>query len=290
MLETDRYMFVLFRPFLFNQRYMPIVEERFSQSRIDTIRRSLQRESDRGKPRDYEIFVDGFKIVPRTDDLGEFDDYEQEIRSDTRNVSILLYDGPGTNRNTRYSFSFHDNQITTEQSPTLGDIDQIVAQKMSDRDREFEISRLKEKLQGTQDQLEESEEYATTLQKRIEELEQASKGRMMKWGDLGASILMGVLRSNAHKLPPGLSGFLDLEQMSKVPESIDNHESVSAVSYTKIDTIDEHTHHRLELLKQMQQQLNEQQIIGVLNIIGYLIDHPEQIQTTITLITENSNI
>lgn len=269
---------------------MPIVEERYNQSRIDTLRRSLQRESDKGKPRDYEIFVDGFKVVPRTDDLSDFDDYEQEIRSDTRNISFLLYDGPGTNRNTRYSFSLHDNQAVADPVPTLGEIDQIVAQKLLDRDRDYELSKLKEKLQETQGQLDESEEYASSLQTRIAELEQASKGKMMKWGDLGASILMGILRSNAHKLPQGLSGFLDLDDAPKTQETFRSNEIEGHASYKKVDAIDEHTQNRLALLEQMQQQLNEQQVVGVLTIIGYLIDHPEQIPIIITSITQNSSI
>ncbi|QHS60830.1 hypothetical protein [Chitinophaga agri] len=268
---------------------MPIVEECYEQSRIDSLRRSLQREADKGRPRDYEIIVDGFKVVPRTNDLSEFDDYEQEIRTNTRNVSFLLYDGPGTNRNTRYSFSFHHNQQSVEQPATLGEIDQIVAQRLSERDRDYELSRLRDKLQETVGQLEEAEEYASTLQNRITELELASKGKMMKWGDLGASILMGVLRNHAHKLPQSLSGLLDMEDAPKIAEGNRTASEEGQASYSKTEELDEHTRSRLALLEQMQQQLNEQQIIGVLNIIGYLMEHPAQIPTIIALLTEKSN-
>ncbi|PWV45932.1 hypothetical protein [Chitinophaga sp. S165] len=266
---------------------MPIVEERYEQTRVDSLRRSLQRESDKGKPRDYEIFVDGFKVVPRTSDLNEFDDYEQEIRTNTRNVSFLLFDGPGTNRNTRYSFSFHNNQQSIEQPATLGEIDQIVAQKLSDRERDYELNRLREKLQEAQEQIEEAEEYSGTLQARIAELEQESKGKMMKWGDLGASILMGVLRNHAHKLPQGLSGLFDLDTTPKITDGGLNESQEGRASYSKTEDFDEHTRSRLALLEQMQQRLSEQQIIGVLNIIGYLTEHPAEIPTIIALLTEN---
>jgi hypothetical protein len=267
---------------------MPIVEQRYDQSRVDSLRRSLQREADRGRPRDYEILVDGFRVVPRTNDLDEFEEYEQEIRPDTRNVAILLYDGPGTNRNTRYSFSLQQNgQQPNEQAATLGEIDQIVAQKLSERERDFEATRLREKLEETRTQLEEAEEYAGTLQQRITELEAAQNVKMMKWGDLGASIVMGVLRANADKLPQSLSGVLELDKAKLPPPNAESTEG--AASYSKAETLDEATRGRLALLEQMQRQLNEQQIVGVLNIIGYLTEKPGQILTIIALLTENAN-
>jgi len=260
---------------------MPIVEQRYDQSRIDSLRRSLQREADKGKPRDYEILVDGFKIVPRTSDLSEFEDYEQEIRDATRNISFLLFDGPGTNRNTRYSFSFHHNQQQVEQpAATLGEIDQIVAQKLSERDRDYELTRLREKLGETAAQLTEAEEYADKLQERITQLEAEQKGKMLKLGDLGASLLMGLLRQNAHKLPDGLAGYLDMGTQGLQEPAIPQAEA----SYSRAEQLDDATHDRLALLQQMQQRLSEQQVVGIINIIGYLTDRPEQITTIIELI------
>lgn len=265
---------------------MPLIEEKYDQSRVDSIRRSLERENRNGRPRDFEIQVDGFKVVPRTSDLSEFDDYEQEIRDTTRNVSFLLYDGPGTNRNTRYSFSFQQGKAQPEQqAATLGEIDQIVAQKLSERERDFELSRLREKLSETQEQLEEAEQYGEQLQARITQLEEEQKGKMLKLGDLGASVLMGLLRTNIHKLPGGnaLAGYLDINT-----EQQDQAAPNAEASYSRAEQLDDATRDRLALLQQMQQRLTEQQIVGIINIIGYLTDHPQQITTIIELLqTEN---
>lgn len=269
---------------------MPIVKGQYEQSRVDSLRRSLQREADRGKPRDFEIWVDDFRIVPRTHDLNDFDEYEQEVRDTTRNVSFLLYDGPATNRNTRYSFSFQREGIEQSTQPaTLGEIDQIVAQKLTERERDYELARMREKLEATEGQLEEAEQYAEQLQTRIGELEQAKKGQMLKLGDIGASILMGVLRNNAHNLPGGeaLAGFLGMEESNPAP-SVNTIQEGQA-SYSKGGpALDEQTRSRLALLAQMQQQLSEQQVVGILNIIGWLTEHPQQINTVIELLqTEN---
>jgi len=273
----------LYRRFQANE-YMPIIEERYEQSRIDSLRRSLQREADKGKPRDYEIFVDGFKIVPRTNDVAEFDDYEQEIRDTTRNVSFLLYDGPGTNRNTRYSFSMQQGKAhQPEQAATLGEIDQIVAQKLSERERDYELARLREKFDASQEQLREAEQYAEQLQERITQLEVEQKGKMLKLGDIGASVLMGLLRSNARNLPGGevLAGLLGTDVTPATHEPISPEGSVT---YSRAEPTEEHTKGQLALLEQMQQRLDEPQLIGVLTVIEHLTEQPQHIATVVALL------
>lgn len=42
---------------------MPVVEERYDQNKIDSLKRYLKREAEKGRTRDYEIIVDGFKVV-----------------------------------------------------------------------------------------------------------------------------------------------------------------------------------------------------------------------------------
>lgn len=264
---------------------MPLIEEKFDQSRIDSLRRSLQREYDKGKPRDFEIIVDGFKVVPRTSDINEFDEYEQELTSSTRNVSFLLYNGGGNNRNTRYSFSFN-TKPQAEQSATLGEIDQIVAQKLSERDKDYELARLKEKLDETTSQLEDAEEYHEKLQARISELEQVQKGRMINFGDLGASVLMGVLRNSAKSSPAGqaLAGFFGVDEPA-VPQINGGAQSVDGQTYySKEEPMDDQTKGNLALLEQMQQKLDEAQMISVISIISHLVERPDKINTILELL------
>src|SRR5690242_9935429 len=127
---------------------MPLHDLKFDQHKIDSLKRYLQREGEKGRKKDYEIMIDGFRVVSRTDDLSEFDDYEQEIKGDTRNISILIFDGPGTNRNTRYSFSLQGD-ISNRSSGSLnglGDIEQVITDKLAEREKEYEVERLKEQL------------------------------------------------------------------------------------------------------------------------------------------------
>lgn len=264
---------------------MPVVEEKFDQNRVDGLRRSLQREADKGKPRDFEIIVDGFKAVPRTHDINEFDDYEQELTDTTRNVSFLVYNGGGNNRNTRYSFSFHNKQ-QTEQPATLGEIDQIIAQKLSDRDKDYELARLREKLEETTANLQEAEEYHEKLHARIQELEQVQKGRMINFGELGASVLMGVLRKSPKDSFVGqaLAGFLSPDETNVKLEDGAGKTTEGQASYSKGEQVDHETMGRLELLEQLQQKLNERQMVSVINILGHLLEYPDKINTVLELL------
>src|SRR3954464_6979481 len=103
---------------------MPLHDLKFDQHKIDSLKRYLQREADKERAKDYEIIIDGFRVVSRTDDLSEFDEYEQEIKSDTRNISILIFDGPGTNRNTRYSFALQ-SETTSRTNGGLNGLGEI---------------------------------------------------------------------------------------------------------------------------------------------------------------------
>lgn len=260
---------------------MPLIQEKYSQGRIDVVRRFLQRETDKGKPRDYEIIVDGFKIVSRTDDLKEFEDYEQELKEDTRNISILVYDGPNTNRNTRHSFSLEGSGNTLS---GLGEIDQIISQRLSEREREYELQRTQEKLSATEQQLAEAEEFADQLEQRIRDMEQARYTNAVSLGEVASALLSGILQKNAGKIPMGqsLAGLLS----GSTPPVSDSHTSPQdAVSFEKQVTTqhDEQTQARLALIERMQQRLDEQQLVGLLSIIDYLCEHPNNISTVIEL-------
>jgi len=260
---------------------MPLIQEKYSQARIDAVRRSLQRESDKGTPRYYEVIVDDIKIITRTNDIKEFEDYEQEIKDDTRNISILVYDGPGTNRNTRYSFSFNGSPGTLS---GLGEIDQIISQRLSEKDREYELQRLREKLSATEQQLGESEEFAEQLEQRIRDMEQARYTNAVSLGEVASALLSGILQKNAGKIPMGqsLAGLFG-GTPAPLPEATPGHpDSVTFEKNAGIEH-DEQTNARIALIQRMQQRLNEEQLVAMLSIIDFLSDNPDNISTVIEL-------
>lgn len=263
---------------------MPLIEEKFDQQKVDFLKRFLQREADKNRPRDYEIKVDGFHIVSRTDNISEFDEYEQEIKDSTRNLSILIYDGPNTNRNTRYSFILNaDNGNRTSTTLNgLGEIDHMIAQKMEEKEREYELNRMREKLKDMQTQLTEAEEYAELLQNRIKEMEDKRYTNAVSLGEVASVVLKGLVQQHASKLPGGaaLAGLLGAETpVNSLPAALPE----TSVSFERSndEQPDETTRNRLSLIAQMQERFNEQQMISVFTIMDVLANSPEKIASVL---------
>jgi hypothetical protein len=269
---------------------MPLIEHKFDQHKIDSLKRYLQREAEKGRAKDYEIMIDGFRVVSRTDDLAEFDDYEQEIKDNTRNISILVFDGPGTNRNTRYSFALQSDTAVRSSQPTngLGEIEQVIADKLAEREREHELQQLKEQLKTTKVQLTESEEYAEILQKRIKDMEAQRYTHAVSLGEVASVVLKTLVKQHAAKIPGGqaLAGLLGADLPEELPAAIPE-ETPAPVSFEKQpdnEPMDEQTRNRLSLIAQMQERFNEQQMVAAFTILDALAAAPEKIEAVLSLL------
>lgn len=266
---------------------MPLHDLKFDQHKIDSLKRYLQREAEKGRKKDYEIIIDGFRVVSRTDDISEFDDYEQEIKGDTRNISILIFDGPGTNRNTRYSFSLQGDTSNRSNGSLngLGDIEQVITEKLAEREKEYEVQRLKEQVKDTKLQLAESEEYAETLERRIKEMEAQKYTNTVSIGEVAGMVLKSLVKQNIARIPGGqaLAGLLGADQPAELPPAMET--APGQVSFEKqpdSPVMDEQTRNRLSLIEQMQERFNEQQMVGVFSILDALASVPAKIDLVLT--------
>ena len=260
---------------------MPVIEERYDQNKIDSLKRYLKREADKGRTKDYEVIVDGFKVVSRTDDVEEFDDYEEEIKDNTRNISILIYDGAGTNRNTRYSFALNQDNISP--IPTkpvnglggLGEIDEIIQQKLDEKDRDYKITALEKELDETHQKLSEAEEYHEQLQEEINELKAVKKNPMnLQLGEIGASIMDNLLKRNIPQLAGVLNGIIPPAQAAQAePQG----EATFQKQGDPGPQLSEKQQRHLNNLEMMEQAFNEEQLQIAIVILRKLMEYPEQL-------------
>jgi hypothetical protein len=265
---------------------MPLITEKFDQHKVDIIKRYLQRETDKGRPKDFEIIVDGFKVVSRTSDIEEFDDYEQEVTEDSHNLTILVYGNANANRNTRYSFSLQNETVRQSNQPAngLGEIDQVIAQKLEEKEREHEFSKLKEQLSATKTQLAEAEEYADNLQKRIKDMEEKRYTQAVSLGEVASVVLKTLVKQHAARIPGGqaLAGLLGADLPEELPVSAP--QEAAPVSFERqpdSEPLDEQTRNRLSLIEQMQHRFTEQQLIAVFSIMDALSAAPEKIEAVL---------
>ena len=266
---------------------MPVIEERYDQNKIDSLKRYLKREADKSRPRDYEIIVDGFKVVSRTDDVNEFDDYEEEIKDNTRNIAILIYDGAGTNRNTRYSFSLNqDNTSLIPAKPVnslggLGEIDEIIQQKLEEKEKDFKITTLEKELEETHQKLTEAEEYHQQLQDRIIELEHAKpqpNALSLNLAELGAGLLDGLVKRNMPQLAGILNGIIPPPPGSPAPAEPQGEATFQKQGEAQQSPpLTERQMQNLQNLNMMEQAFNGEQLQIAIVILRKLMECPDKL-------------
>ena len=257
---------------------MPVTNDKFDQLKIDKLKHFLEDMAAKGQPRPFEIFVDSLKVVPKTEDPKDFDSYEYYINEDTEKIRVLIYNSNLSPRNDQYCFYVQQHK---QEKPLngLGDIDNIIQEKLSARDREYELNRLREELEETKKQLEESEEYAEGLERQLEE----AKGNKYKLGkldlvDLGALAIGRFAEKNADLLAKvGLEGLSGSGQKEIGAGQDQETEASFQKKQEAAPQIDPELHQYLPVLQQLHASLTEQQFEIAMQVIGQFIVQPASI-------------
>lgn len=277
---------------------MPMIEERFDQTKIDSLKRYLKREADKNRPKDYEIIVDGFKVVSRTDDVEEFDDYEDEIKDNPRNLSILIYDGEGTNRNTRYSFSFQDSAMPVKPMNgvgSLGEIEEIIQQRLDEKEKEHRIKELEDELEETEQKLSEAVEWHKELEAEVTKLraEAAKKidTRNLSITEMGTTILASLLTRSVPQLA-GILGGIPAATPATQTDEPQEQATFKKKEGKEQPQLSEQQLENLRTLETMQHVLKPEHLQITFAIIRKLMSSPEQIIPAarfLNLLNEQSN-
>lgn len=277
---------------------MPVTNDTYDQLKIDKLKHFLETQAQKGGAKPYEIFVDNLKVVPRTEDPKDFDNYEFYMNEDTEKVRILIYNSNLSPRNDQYSFMVQKNKVEKSLNG-LGEVENIIQEKLAARDREHEMHRLKEELETTKEELQETEEYAEKLEKEIEYMkENKFKLGNINIGELASVAMEGMIRRNPQfltKLPGGeaLAGII--EQDNKDHESRllkSNAVSETEASFQKKEEsteaqFSETEVRQLAFLSQLQEGFDQKQVEVFNIILGRLAADPSQLQNVAKLFNIN---
>jgi hypothetical protein len=179
----------------------PVVRK-FNDRRVELLQKQVQSEG-----REYEVFVDGFKVTWRTSDTEKFFDFEDEIDGTVSELSFLVYSGQ-SNRNRKYTFLMNVPEIAppvpVNGLGSLGDVEQRFEQRLNERDKDYELSRLKEKLEDTQEKLGFAEERIEVLDKEIDMLRDEKEANKFNMGgvnivELGSALIRSTIYAHAPK-------------------------------------------------------------------------------------------
>lgn len=97
------------------------IEERYEQAKIEKLIQYLRLYSEKGQPIDYEILIDNFKAVRRTNDPENFLMFKNFITTDTRFIQVLLFSGSSNNNEKRIFYfaeapSENGNEVSSTNS------------------------------------------------------------------------------------------------------------------------------------------------------------------------------
>jgi hypothetical protein len=255
-------------------------KEKYEQKKIDNLLQYLRLYSDKGQPIDFEILVDGFKAVRRTNDPDMFSMFENFVTADTRSIEVLLFTG-SSNNNEKRIFYFGD---LPKEGLSGVDVKNIVDEEVQRKLREKEYDALKEENKKLQKHIEDLESEVDELEKQNARLELKQSPLNSFLGDVGSSLVESFIKRNPKLMAafPGGEALAGLLQSgSEIVE--DEPVSESEVSFrpkglsTADRTLNEEDQAAIQFVNQLKSQFTKQEFEKVLHILQTLADDKSKI-------------
>ena len=279
---------------------MAITSETYDQLKIDKLKLYLQTQADRNAARYYEIYVDNLKAVHKTNDIQEFDSYEDYMTEDTDRIRILVYStNPQSPRNDQYVYRMkkQEEQKTIVQQQGLSgiEIESRMEEKLQTHRERWEHEALVKELEQTKQQLKESEEYAEKL---VAELA-VYRSKKMHWGNVNlgefASVVVeGIVRRNPQmvaKLPGGeaLAGIIEDDNRERASTTPTPETEVSFKKKSDTPELSEEEKGYLNFMRGIAESFDDEEIIILTQVITKLEEDTTQLKPVAELLNINVN-
>lgn len=287
---------------------MPIQFDNFDQNKIDRLKNHLTAMAEKGKAKFYEIFVDTLKAVIKTDEVSDFDSYEDYMNADTEQIKIIIYNSAQSPRNDQFVFLLKARN--REEATNLGlsgmpikkfsrnNVNEWREEQKFKGEQHHEISRLKRELAEQRRELEEKEEYIETLEDLIEKAKKnGNKIGGVHLGDVLSVAFEGLVRRNTHLISkiPAVSGLAGIIEQDNQRLEIDTHKTTpeTEVSFKKKETataqpsLTEQEQAFINLFKELEKQFTEDEMGLVMEVLDELSKDKSQLQTVLELLKEN---
>jgi len=259
------------------------VKERYEPRKIERLTDHLNFYYEKGQPIDYEIIVDGFKVVRRTNDPAMFSLFEKYVDSDTKSMEVLLYTG-ASNNNDKRIFYFGD---TPKEGLNGLDIDSRIDEQVQRKLKEKEYESLKQENEELRQEVRELEHDIEQLQKDKADLEASQSPLKGILGELGSSFVESFIRRNpqiVRGIPGGdaLAGLIENDNRRK--ELDDHAPEESQVNFRpKVEGsgLNPEEQAAITFVNQLKEQFSKDEFDNLLIILQALADDKGQIETVL---------
>jgi hypothetical protein len=253
-------------------------KEKYEQKKIDNLIQYLRLYNDKGQPIDYEILVDGFKAVRRTNDPDMFTMFENFVTADTRSIEVLLFTG-SSNNNEKRIFYFGDQP---KEGLSGLDVKNIVDEEVQRKLREKEYETLKDDNKKLQQHIADLEGEVEELEKQNARLEMKQSPLNSFLGDIGSSLVESFVKRNPKLMAafPGGEALAGLLQSSNEEEQVEQQLPESEVSFkpkVSAATVNEEDQAAIQFVNQLKSQFTKDEFERVLHILQTLADDKSKI-------------
>ncbi len=270
------------------------------------------------EPKFYKIFVDDSPAVPKTANPEEFDNYEDFLTPDSRNVSVVIYCSAHSNRNDKYHYSLTastDEEALQEGLAGLPDkpyntdeLRELKEKRQLHLIESAEIKKLQQQLEesnaaknGLQTTISEKDKELDRLFKALE-LAEASSNTIhgLNVGRVLADAGEALLRKNTSVIAkiPGLEGIasaIDEDTIKKYgtkPEEPKQEESTGEVNFKKKGqanseagtNLSEQEKEFLRIFSHLQKHFTREEMEQILEILDALSGNKKNINITLDLL------
>lgn len=271
---------------------MPFINEKYSEQKIDNLFNYLQSSKEQGEAEDYEIFVDAFKVVKRTNDLTRFESYSNYIQPETKTLTIVIYDGTSP-RNTKHIFTIKEDNTNGLSGM---DVDTRIEEKLRTEKEKWDTDLLKVKYEELKTELADAEKYIDELEDKLEK-SGSKKFRLgdVNVGEFASVVLEGLVRRNPQmlaKLPGGeaLAGVIvqDNEEREKalLDKSPEPEVSFKKKECASVPIMSEDEISYLDFIKSLKNKFDHSQMTSVFLILDVLSKSPDDIEPTIQYLSD----
>lgn len=276
---------------------MAKIIEAYNPQKIEIIKRMLEKQSSKGSPLAYEVFVDNFKVVMKTTDLSEFDSYEDVMTNDSKFIRINVFNSPSeTISHTKYVFEVEEKKPVIQQA--LGEVTDIntkIKESIAVERERWDKDQLIKELDRTKLELQEAEEYIDELQGQLDKTKlKANHFGKLDLGSLAGSAIEGMMRRNPQWLTkvPGLEGLAGvIVDENTNGKRIDTPAEETEVTVSKASLAPELTEEEKSYLafgKEVAENFEDEEISLLFKIIGELGKDTSQLKTVADLLNVKS--
>ncbi len=279
---------------------MPIQFEKFDQQKVDNIFNHLEASAKKGTPKPYEVHVDGVRAVMKTEDPGEFYNYEAYMKESTDQVKFIIYGSNNSPRNDQYAFSMKaktQNEALefgldgfATKAYSQNDIKDMVAKRQKQIEEQEELERLRLKVKEQEKQLEDNKAEMETMQKIIAiAKENGNKINGINISDLLSSAMETLIRRNAQSIAKltGLDGFAQAFKPNEPSEPTSEENSTASFKRKEPDPASERDKDILAFYKELERSFSPKEMEQVLALLQSLANDKSKLAIVMEALEEN---